>query len=78
MSENQNVFQTPHPTCPHCGHELDDDEMLYGKPTCDEDLYALAPNEGSAVVQRPRCDQEYAVKGGYRPHYTSAFCLDEL
>ncbi len=77
MSEH-NTFQTPSPTCPHCGHELDDDEMLYGKPTCEEDLYALAPNEGSAVVQCPRCDQEYAVQGGYKPYYTSAFSLDEL
>jgi len=77
MSEH-NTFQTAHPTCPHCGHELDHDEMLYGKPTCEEDLYALAPNEGSTVVQCPRCDQEYAVQGGYKPHYTSAFSLDEL
>lgn len=66
------------PTCPHCGHEMDDDEMQYGKPTCDEDLFALAPAEGCAVVQCPRCDQEYAVRGGYEPHYTSAFSLDEL
>jgi transposase-like protein len=73
-----NTFQAPSPTCPHCGHELDEDEMLYGKPTCDEDLYALAPNEGSTVVQCPRCDLEYAVQGGYKPHYTSAFSLDEL
>lgn len=77
MSEHK-TFQTAHPTCPHCGHELDHDEMLYGKPTCEEDLYALAPNEGSTVVQCPRCDQQYAVQGGYKPHYTSAFSLDEL
>ena len=51
--DKHHTFQTAHPTCPHCGHELDDDEMLYGKPTCDEDLYALAPNEGSALG-RPR------------------------
>ena len=73
-----NTFETAHPTCPHCGHEMDADEMLYGKPTCDEDLHALAPAEGAAVIVCPRCDKEYAVQGGYRPHYTSAFCLDEL
>ena len=68
------TYHTPHPTCPHCGYELNHDDML----AADDDLYALAPNEDSAVVQCPQCDKEYAVQGGYRPHYTSAFSLDEL
>ena len=72
------TFETPAPTCPHCGHELDTDEMLYSKPTCDEDLFALAPNEGRAVIECPRCDQQYWVSGGYKPHYTSAFSEEEL
>lgn len=75
---SHNTFQTDHPTCPNCGHELTDDEMQYGKPTCDEDLYALAPNEGTTWIKCPLCDQDYAVKGGYRPHYTSAFHEDLL
>ena len=68
------THHTLHPACPHCGYELNDDDMLASS----EDLYALAPNEESAVVTCPQCDKEYAVQGGYRPHYTSAFSLDEL
>lgn len=71
-------FKRPHPTCPHCGHEMDDDEMQYGPPTCSEDLYALAPNEGTAAIECPACDTQYVVQGGYTPHYTSAFSYEEL
>ena len=74
--DKHETFETARPKCPHCGYELDDDDMLGGMS--DEDLYALAPGEGSAVVKCPQCDNEYAVQGGYRPHYTSAFSLDEL
>lgn len=77
MGEHE-TFHKQSPTCPHCGHELDADEMLYGAPTCDEDLHALAPNEGRAVVKCPACDREYWVEGGYVPHYTSAFSEEEL
>lgn len=52
--------------------------MQYGEPTCEEDIFALAPDEACAVVMCPRCDKEYAVRGGFKPHYTSAFTLDEL
>jgi endogenous inhibitor of DNA gyrase (YacG/DUF329 family) len=72
------THQTPYPTCPNCGHQLNDDEMQYGKPTCEDDLYGLAPTEGTTTIECPRCDKEYAVQGGYRPYYTSAFSLDEL
>lgn len=72
------TFERKRPTCPHCGHMLDEDEMNYGKPTCDEDLWALAPEEGRAVVECPACDQQYWVQGGYRPQYTSAFSEEEL
>lgn len=77
-SDNINTYETDRPTCPHCGHMLDTDEMNYGHPTCDEDLWALAPGEGTAVVECPACDQQYWVRGGYRPHYTSAFSEEEL
>lgn len=70
------TYQTAHPKCPHCGYELDDDDML--SHLTDEDLYALAPDEGSTALKCPQCDMEYAVRGGYQPHYTSAFSLDEL
>ena len=72
------IFETPTPTCPHCGHQMSTDEMLYGKPTCDEDLFALAPNEERSAIECPACDQGYWVQGGYRPHYTSAFAEDDL
>ena len=55
---------------------MNTDDMLDSE--CEEDLFALAPNEERAVVTCPKCDKEYAVQGGYRPHYTSAFSLEEL
>jgi uncharacterized protein with PIN domain len=57
---------------------MDMDEMMYGKPTCDEDLFELAVNEDRAVIECPGCDKQYWVHGGYTPHYTSAFSEDEL
>lgn len=72
------TYRTAHPTCPHCGHELDHDEMHISFGASTSDLYALAPDEDEAVVKCPRCDKEYAVKGGYTPHYTSAFSIEEL
>jgi len=72
------TFEEPFPVCPHCFHAMDTDEMLYGAPTCSEDLFALAPEEGRAAIVCPRCDAEYWVKGGYRPYYTSAFSEEEL
>ncbi len=75
---SHDTYQKPFPTCPHCGHQMDNDEMQYGKPTCEEDLYALAPNEGHAVIKCPLCDKQYVVLGGYAPHYTSFFSMDEI
>lgn len=69
------TVETPSPTCPHCGHEMDTEEMLSAKG---EDLFALAPNEGSAELTCPRCGKEYEVKGGYTPHYTSAASFDDF
>ena len=74
--DKHNTLEAAHPTCPHCGYEMDDDDMQ--SRLSDDDLYALAPDEGTAVVRCPQCDNEYAVQGGYKPHYTSAFSLDEL
>jgi len=74
--DKHDTFQTPRPKCPHCGYEMNTDDML--DSDCEEDLFALAPNEESAAVTCPQCDKEYAVQGGYRPHYTSAFSLEEL
>ena len=72
------TFEAPRPTCPHCGHELDVDEMGYGASVCENDLWALAPNEGRSVVVCPVCDKQYWVQGGYQPHYTSAFSEEDL
>lgn len=62
----------PLPVCPHCGHAMDYDEMLYGEPTCREDLFAIAPMEGTTSITCPACDLDYWVRGGYTPHYTTA------
>lgn len=61
--------------CPHCGYELTYDDMSNASKA---DLYALAPNEDTAEVVCPQCDEEYVVQGGYRPHYTSAPSYDDL
>ena len=71
------TFHRQAPTCPHCNHELNDDEMQLSEVS-DADLYALAPDEESATVCCPVCDTEYWVHGGYRPYYTSAFSEEEL
>lgn len=68
------AFQAPAPTCPHCGHALNSDEMNEQKA----DLWAAAQHEFSECVKCPVCDLEYWVKGGYVPHYTSAFSEEEL
>lgn len=69
-----NTHHAPYPTCPHCGYEMNTDDMLANE----DDLFALAPSENSAAVKCPQCDNEYAVLGGYKPHYTSAFSIEEL
>lgn len=71
-----NTFEVSAPTCPHCAHEMSNDEML----AQDGNLFALAPNEGRAEVTcpSPSCGKTYWLKGGYRPHYTSAFTEDDL
>lgn len=66
--------QTQRPTCPHCNHELTADEMT----EADTDLFALAPTEETAAITCPICDKDYWVKGGYTPHYTSAFVEEEF
>lgn len=71
-------LQQPTPTCPHCGHAMDIEEMQYGPPTCSEGLFVLAPNEDTAAITCPACDLEYWVKGGYQPHYTSALAEELL
>lgn len=73
-----NTVCTEYPICPHCGHQLDDDEMQYGSPTCDEDLYLLAIDESVAVIECPLCDKSYAVLGGFKRHYTSSFSSEDL
>ncbi len=77
MNEHR-TFERAGPTCPHCGHEMTEEEMSYGEPTCEADLFALAQSEERAVIECPVCDKQYWVQGGYKPHYTSAFAEEEL
>jgi len=62
------------PICPHCDFEFGADEML----NAGVDLYALAPNEEEADIICPYCDQNFVVKGGYIPTYTTAFSHEEI
>ena len=77
MSERFDTHQQPTPTCPHCGHAMDHDDML-STVNPGVDLFALAPREDTECITCPSCDQDYWVHGGYRPHYTTAFSQEEL
>ena len=72
MSEHR-TFERAGPTCPHCGHEMTEEEM-----DCEANLFALAHNEERAVIECPVCDKQYWVQGGWKPQYTSAFAEEEL
>jgi predicted RNA-binding Zn-ribbon protein involved in translation (DUF1610 family) len=61
------------PTCPACGHAMTSDEMH--AHLGQDDLWALAPDEGRTTIKCPACGVKYHCQGGYRPEYTSA--LDE-
>lgn len=76
MNLDLETFRTLSPVCPHCHHELTDDEMN-ANPT---DLWALAPGEDRAEVTCPdvMCGKTYHVQGGYVPHYTTAIDEDDL
>lgn len=65
------------PTCPHCAHAMNAEEMSWST-TSDDDLFVAAPYENHVCVTCPACDLQYWVKGGYTPHYTSAFAEEDL
>lgn len=44
----------------------------------EDDLFALAPNEGRATINCPSCGVEYHIQGGYIPTYTTALDEDQL
>ena len=67
-------FRTAAPTCPHCNHEMDDDEML-ADPA---ELFAAAPDESQHEITCPACDQAFHLRGGYTPFYTTAIDEDDL
>lgn len=74
--EKHETHEQPAPTCPGCGYALDSDDM--NSDFADDDLWALAPNEGRTSVQCPQCDNSYWVQGGYKPTYTTSFDEDSL
>ena len=54
------LYHMPQPTCPHCRHAMDTDDMQ----SCSTvDLFALAPNEGRECIKCPACDLDYWVQG---------------
>ena len=69
------THQQAAPVCPHCGHEMDTEDMLTHR---EADLFAIAPNEETVSIKCMQCDLDYWVKGGYTPHYTTAFSEEEL
>lgn len=66
--------QTLTPTCPHCDHAMEFEEMTLNN----QDLFTAAPKEESLCIQCPSCDQDYWIQGGYTPHYTSAVAEELL
>lgn len=74
-TDHLDTFEQPRPVCPHCGHAFTTDDML---DAGDVDLFALAPREDREAITCPSCDKEFWVKGGYEPHYTSAFAEEDL
>lgn len=60
-----------------CGYALDSDDMNSDFAD-DDDLWALAPDEGRTSVQCPQCDNSYWAQGGYKPTYTTSFSEDDL
>ena len=60
---------TQTPVCPHCGHVYTTDDILQNDLV---DIYGIAHAEGLAVIECPSCDQEFWVKGGYKPHFATA------
>lgn len=76
-------YLKPAIVCPHCGHEMTDDEMganHYAVGSDGDDLWALAPEEGRTKVVCPSvlCEKPYYVQGGYVPQYTTAIDEDDL
>jgi len=76
MTDEIPTFERNTPTCPHCGYQMDSDDMLSTQKGID--VFAMAPREEKEVLTCPSCDKEYWVQGGYYPHYTSAFSEEEL
>lgn len=74
-TDHLDTFEQPRPVCPHCGRPLSMDDMLEAKGV---DLFALATAEGREAITCPSCGDEFWVKGGYTPHYTTAFAEEDL
>jgi len=60
--------------CPHCHHDYDADDMM----ATGIDLFALAPNEHDADIKCVICEEQFVVRGGYEPCYSTAFSHEEL
>jgi hypothetical protein len=76
-------YKQPHIICPHCRHEMTDDEMganRYEEGSDGDDLWALVPEERRTKVVCPSvfCGKPYFVQGGYTPTYTTAATEDEI
>ena len=68
------IYKQPYPVCPHCQHAMDDDDM-----SClAVDMWALASEEDTCVINCMSCDKDFWVKGGYTPFYTTAFAEELL
>ncbi len=74
MTKEATHHKTAAVTCPHCNHVFTDDDCH----RCDTDIWALAPDEETAELQCPSCQQQFWVQGGFRPQYTTAISKDDL
>lgn len=76
MSKEHPTLERSTPTCPHCGYQMDSDDMLSTQKGID--VFAMAPNETTELLTCPSCDKKYWVQGGYYPIYTSAIAEELL
>lgn len=71
-------YNTMTPKCPYCDHDMNAEEMSYGKPTCEVDLLALAPDDVRVVIECPVCDEQFWLHCIYTPKYTSTYSEYDL
>lgn len=59
--------------CPYCEYVFDSDDMM----SCDNDLFAIVPNEDTVEENCPHCGNRFQIAGSYRPEYECSKIEDD-